>query len=57
MVRDGGTDPISARHAIASAAAAQRNAQKTFTEVAAQYIAQHRSSWKNEKHGAQWAAT
>ena len=52
-----GTDPISARHTLASAAAAQRNAQKTFTEVAAQYIAQHQKSWKNEKHGAQWAAT
>jgi integrase len=52
-----GIDPIAARHSAASAASAESQAQKTFSEVAAQYIAQHESSWKNAKHQAQWAAT
>ena len=54
---DEGADPISARRAAASAAAANRSSQQTFAVVAGQYIAQHRTSWKNEKHGAQWAST
>jgi hypothetical protein len=45
-----GVDPISARRAAVSAVAAERQAQKTFTQVAAQYIAQHEKSWKNAKH-------
>ena len=52
-----GADPISSRRAAARAAVAERTSQRTFTEVATQYIAQHRKSWKNEKHGAQWAST
>ena len=48
-----GADPISSRRAAARAAVAERTSQRTFTEVATQYIAQHRKSWKNEKHGAQ----
>lgn len=52
-----GVDPILSRRAVVSATTAQRNAQQTFAEVAALYIAQHRKSWKSEKHGAQWAAT
>ena len=52
-----GSDPIVSRHAIASATAAERLAQKTFAEVAAQYIAQHGASWKNQKHSAQWTVT
>ena len=52
-----GVDPIAARQAASSAAAAQSQAQKTFSEVAAQYIAQHEKSWKNAKHQAQWVAT
>ena len=52
-----GSDPISLRHAVLSAAAADRMSQRTFAEVAAQYISQHEKSWKNEKHGAQWAST
>jgi integrase len=55
-VRDGG-DPIAMVQARESAAFAERQALKTFTEVAAQYIAQHEKSWKNAKHQAQWAAT
>jgi len=55
-VRDGG-DPIAMVQARESAAFAERQARKTFSEVAAQYIAQHEKSWKNAKHQAQWAAT
>jgi integrase len=52
-----GTDPISERIALRSAAAAERSAQQTFSTVAAQYIAQHERAWKNVKHAAQWTAT
>lgn len=52
-----GTDPIALRRAIESAAAAKRATQKTFSEVAAQYISRHEKSWKNPKHHAQWSAT
>ncbi len=52
-----GADPIAARRAARSAAAAERDSQQTFSSVAAQYIAQHRHSWKNEKHAAQWTST
>ena len=52
-----GADPISARRAAQSAAAAERNAQQSFASVAAQYIDQHAKSWKNAKHEAQWAST
>ncbi|MEP6740156.1 MAG: integrase arm-type DNA-binding domain-containing protein [Caldimonas sp.] len=52
-----GVDPIASRRAASSAASAERQAQKTFAEVAAQYIAQHEKSWKSAKHQAQWAAT
>jgi integrase len=52
-----GIDPIASRRAASSAASAERQAQRTFAEVAAQYISQHEKSWKNAKHQAQWAAT
>ena len=56
IVSDGG-DPIAVIQAEESAALAERQAQKTFSEVAAQYIAQHEKSWKSAKHQAQWAST
>jgi len=52
-----GEDPIAARRAARSSAAAQRDTQQTFASVAAQYIAQHGKSWKNPKHAAQWTST
>ena len=52
-----GIDPVATRRAATSAASAEQRAQRTFSEVAAQYIAQHETSWKNAKHHAQWAAT
>jgi hypothetical protein len=57
LLAEEGTDPVAARRAIRSAAAAEQLTQKTFSEVAAQYIAQHEISWKNPKHQAQWTAT
>jgi len=56
IVSDGG-DPIAIVQARDSAALAERHTQKTFSEVAERYIAQHERSWKNAKHQAQWAAT
>ena len=53
----GGIDPIAARRARRSALSAEQQAQRTFSEVAAQYIAQHEKSWKSAKHQAQWAST
>jgi hypothetical protein len=55
-VSDGG-DPIAIIQAKESAALAERQTQKTFSELAAQYIAQHAKSWKSAKHQAQWAST
>jgi integrase len=52
-----GIDPIAAREASRSAVLAEQQAQKAFSEVAAQYIAQHEKAWKNAKHQAQWVAT
>jgi integrase len=52
-----GIDPVAARQALRSAASARQQEQRTFSEVAAQYIAQHEKSWKNAKHQAQWAST
>ena len=52
-----GRDPIASIQARESAPLAERQTPKTFSEVAAQYIAQHEKSWKNAKHQAQWAAT
>ena len=52
-----GEDPVAERQAARSAAAAERAAQQTFSALAAQYIAQHASGWKNAKHAAQWTAT
>ena len=54
---NGGVDPIWARQAARSAAAAERLAERTFSELAAEYIAEHEKSWRNEKHSAQWTAT
>jgi integrase len=52
-----GIDPINARDAEAKAALAKAAAAKTFQECAEQYIKDHRASWKNPKHAAQWPST
>lgn len=48
-----GVDPIRAREAAPSA----RAAIPTFGEAADAYVATHRKTWRNEKHGDQWAMT
>lgn len=53
-----GYDPLAARNAAANKP--DRNAGPridTFENVARDYIAQHESDWKNDKHRAQWTAT
>lgn len=48
-----GIDPIDARHEENASKAAIRR----FDELALEYIATHKHSWKNEKHVKQWEAT
>lgn len=45
-------DPLQIREAEA-----EPSKSKTFEEAAEAYLEAHKSSWKNEKHGAQWEAT
>lgn len=60
-----GIDPLDERKSLEVAAAAQRKAEQaalrkagaTFEVVAAQYIENHRPSWKNAKHAQQWENT
>jgi len=53
---DGG-DPLHARHAARQATKLEAAKAMTFRQCADAYIEGHRAGWKNEKHGAQWAAT
>ena len=50
-----GHDPIEVRRERKVQASASR--MPTFGEFADQYIEAHRSSWRNEKHVAQWQTT
>ena len=60
-----GIDPLDERKSLEAAAAAERKAEQvalrkagaTFEVVAAQYIENHRPSWKNAKHAQQWENT
>lgn len=60
-----GIDPLDERKSREAAAAAERKAEQvalrkagaTFEVVAAQYIENHRPSWKNAKHAQQWENT
>ena len=53
----GGTDPIAYREVSRQAAIEALAPTKTFATLAAEYIAQHRASWKNAKHHDQWVNT
>ena len=60
-VKRDGVDPLQERQ-LAAAALAQAEALKraeatTFMEVACEYIAAHRASWRNPKHAKQWEST
>jgi integrase len=52
-----GKDPIRERDAERSRNLAASTAVMTFDQAAATYIAQHRHSWGNASHAAQWPAT
>ncbi len=60
-----GIDPLDERKSLEAAAAADRKVEQaalrkagaTFEVVAAQYIENHRPSWKNAKHAQQWENT
>jgi len=52
-----GLDPIEEKRASRRAALLGRGPEITFTEAAAQYIADHSPSWRNEKHAQQWTNT
>ncbi len=52
-----GVDPIDQKKARRRDLAASRAMDVTFRSCAEDYIAAHQSSWKNEKHEAQWRRT
>lgn len=52
-----GIDPIAEKHARLAAARAAAASSVTFKQAAERYIAAHESSWKNEKHRAQWSSS
>ncbi|RWM96167.1 MAG: site-specific integrase [Mesorhizobium sp.] len=53
-----GHDPLAARNAAANKPECSTGPRTvTFENVARDYIAQHESDWKNDKHRAQWTAT
>lgn len=53
LVRQG-IDPLEVQEAEETAAKAR---QTTFADAARDYIASHRSGWRNAKHAAQWEST
>jgi len=52
-----GGDPLDKRKTDTVAAVLAANNVRTFAECAADYIAAHRSGWKNAKHADQWTNT
>lgn len=50
-------DPLAAKRQQVISAKLEANRLTTFRQVASDYIEQHRSGWKNDKHVAQWEAT
>jgi hypothetical protein len=52
-----GVDPIDAKRDRKAAARLDAARAITFSDCAAAYIENHRSSWSNPKHAAQWEST
>jgi len=52
-----GIDPIEARKARRAEVTLADKKALTFRQCAENYIAAQKAGWRNEKHGAQWAAT
>jgi len=56
-LRRAGIDPIDAKRERKAAALLDAGKTITFSQCAAAYIENHRASWSNHKHAAQWEAT
>jgi len=56
-LRRAGIDPIDAKRQRQAAARLDAAKLITFSQCAAAYIENHRTSWRNGKHAAQWEAT
>jgi integrase len=56
-LRRAGVDPIDAKRDRKAAARLDAARAVTFSQCAAAYIENHRSSWTNPKHAAQWEST
>jgi integrase len=56
LVKDG-VDPIAHRDAEVAKKLAESRDVMTFDQAAEAYIRQHRSTWKNPVHAAQWPST
>jgi integrase len=52
-----GDDPVQARQTAVKVAAQERRKQRTFDEVATEYIENHSGEWKSAKHRQQWENT
>lgn len=52
-----GVDPVAERRQVKARQVRQIQKAKTFAECAQAYLVSHRASWKNAKHGQQWAST
>jgi integrase len=56
-LRRAGIDPIDAKRERKAAARLDAARTITFSQCAAAYIENHRASWSNAKHAAQWEST
>src|SRR5471030_1169439 len=56
-LRGQGIDPIEARRMHRADAKLLADRSMTFKQCAQAYITDHRPSWRNEKHAAQWTST
>lgn len=52
-----GSDPLDARQAHRTRLVSEAAGRRDFRTVAEDYIAAHESSWRNDKHRAQWRST
>jgi len=52
-----GVDPIEHRRAVRAAQRVATAKNLTFDECAREYVKEHKASWRNAKHRAQWAST
>jgi integrase len=56
-LREQGKDPIQERESQRAAVAAENAKAITFDQCATEYIAAHRTGWRNSKHASQWENT